>query len=144
MDHVQAKEDNKRPYQNIWGFGSIPQSTKVGAFVDIGSPRIGENCTIQCHVSIPPGWTIGNNVFIGPGVRFANDKHPQANGKWEQLDGWVQDDVVIGMGALIAPGVTLEKGCVIGMGAVVLTDVPAGKTYVGNPAKELKKPIDDL
>lgn len=125
----------KSPFQNIWGFGAdqIPESTKIGAFADIGSPRIGENCIIQAHVTIPPGWTIGNNVFIGPGVHFANDKYPKAK-TFDLLNGVVEDDVMIGMGALIGPGLTLGKGCVIGMGAVVLKDVPAGETWVGNPA----------
>lgn len=128
------------PYRNIWGFGSIPESCKVAAFVDIGSPRIGENCVIQAFVSIPPGWTIGNNVFIGPGARFANDKYPTAlNKDWDCLSGVVEDEAVIGMGALIGPGVRIGKGAVIGMGAVVTKDVPAGETWVGNPARKIEK-----
>lgn len=110
-------------------------TTSIGAFCDIGS-FLGNYCKIQTGVSIPPGWTIGNHVFIGPGARFANDKHPMRDNFVPQ-GGIVEDDVVIGMGALIGPGVKLGKGCVVGMGAVVLKDVPKGETVVGNPAHEI-------
>jgi len=119
----------------LWGYNEIGYGTRIGAFCDIGNVEIGENCKIQCHVSISPGWKIGSNVFIGPGVHFANDKHPDATGvSFVTNGGVVEDDVAIGMGALIGPGVTIGKGAVIGMGAVVLKNVPAGETWVGNPA----------
>ena len=125
------------PYKNIWGrIISLPESVKIGAFVDIGEPNIGEDCKIQCFVSIPPGWKIGNRVFIGPGARFANDKHPRAIGGWELTGGVVEDDVTVGMNATILP-VNLGRGCKIGAGAVVTRDVPEGETWVGNPAKVL-------
>lgn len=120
---------------NVWGEGFVPLSSSVGAFSDI-AVRIGENCKIQTGVSIPPGWSIGNRVFIGPGVRFANDKYPSINANFERLDGIVEDDVVIGIGALIGPGLTLGKGCCIGMGAVVTKSIPPGQTWYGNPARQ--------
>lgn len=120
---------------NIWGkIISLPESTKIGAYCDIGDPNIGDNCKIQCHVSIPPGWKIGNNVFIGPGARFANDRHPDIGKRFKPEIGVVEDDVVIGMGALILP-VYIGKGVIIGAGAVVTKDVEAGTTVVGNPAR---------
>lgn len=131
-------------YQNIWGVRiSWPTSTKVGSFVDIGHPNFGENCVIQAHVSIPPGWTFGNRVFIGPGARFANDKHPDLSRKFECVGGVVEDDVVIGIGAIILPGVTIGKGAVVGGGAVVTKSVPAGATVVGNPARILVKVLKE-
>lgn len=124
---------------NIWGkIISLPESVKIGAYCDIGEPNIGHNCKIQTGVSIPPGWVIGDRVFIGPGVRFANDKHPIAvNLNFQPEGGVVENDVVIGMGSLIMAGVHIGKGAIIGMGAVVLKDVEAGSTVVGNPAKVL-------
>ena len=77
---------------------------------------------------------IGNDVFIGPGVRFANDKHPRIGTEWAPQGGIVEDGASIGMGALIAPGVRIGANSTIGMGAVVLKDVPAGEMWVGNPA----------
>lgn len=120
---------------NFYADGFAPESTTVGAFCDIGS-KLGEDSKVQCHVSIPPGWKLGNRVFYGPGCRFANDKYPM-RGEFTISQGIVEDDVVIGMGAMIGPGLTLGKGCTIGMGAVVTRDVPPGETWVGNPAQKI-------
>lgn len=123
---------------NLWGHNKIDPTTKIGAFCDIGNATIGKNCKIQCHVSIPSGWTIEDGVFVGPGARFANDKHPDlTKAGWVPHGGVVRRGAVIGMGALIGAGVIIGEGAVIGMGAVVLKDVPAGETWVGNPAKKI-------
>lgn len=128
-----------RPYQNIWGNPQIAKSASIGAFVDIGDDVvIGKMCKIQCFVSIPPGIRIGDNVFIGPKVTFTNDKQPKANGEWENLITTVEDDVSIGAAAVILPGLTLGKGCMIGAGAVVTKNIPPGETWAGNPARRLK------
>ena len=121
---------------NIYGNAHIPSDTSIGAFCDIGA-TLGRNSKVQCHVSISPGWTLGDNVFYGPGCRFANDKLPNASRPFVPMKGVVEDNVVIGMGALIGAGVILGEGCIIGMGAVVTKDVPPGETWVGNPAKKL-------
>ena len=121
---------------NLYGDGKVvPHTTTVGAYCDIGS-QLGPLSKVQTGVSIPPGWTLGKEVFYGPGCRFANDKYPMRDNFVPQ-GGVVEDDVVIGMGALIGPEVRLGKGCIIGMGAVVLKDVPRGATVVGNPAHEI-------
>ncbi len=125
---------------NIYANSYIPESTSIGAFVDIGSD-LGEDSKVQAHVSIPPGWKLGDNVFYGPGCRFANDKHPNLKGEFKMEGGTVEDSVVIGMGALIGPGVTLGHACVVGMGAVVLHDVKPYQTVVGNPARVIDDPM---
>lgn len=126
------------PYLNRWGNSKVGKGTTFGAFCDIGSIEIGENCKVQTHVSIPTGWKIGNNVFIGPSVHFANDKHPRIGEKWTPASGIVEDGASIGMGALIGAGVKIGANSVIGMGAVVTKDVPAGETWVGNPARLIR------
>lgn len=125
------------PYLNLWGKNKIGKGTSFGAFCDIGNIEIGENCKVQTHVSIPSGWKIGDNVFIGPGVRFANDKYPKIGQSWSPQGGIVEDGASIGMGALIAPGVIIGANSTIGMGAVVMKNVPKGETWVGNPARKL-------
>lgn len=50
----------------------------------------------------------------------------------------IKDDVWIGYGAIILPGVTIGKEAVVGAGAVVTTDVPDGACVAGNPAKVIK------
>lgn len=124
------------PLANLWGENEIGEGTSIGAFCDIGGVKIGRNCKIQCHVSIPPGWVIGDNVFIGPGARFANDKKHSVKANFEPSRGVVEDGANIGMGALVLP-VTIGEASSIGAGAVVTKDVPPGETWVGNPAKRL-------
>ena len=125
---------------NIYGC-TIGPDTTIGPFVEIQSDVIiGSNCSIQSHTFICQYVYIGDNVFIGHGVMFTNDKNPKSHNKdWIAKPTYVQDDVSIGTGAIILPGITLGKGCVIGAGAVVTKDVKSGTTMVGNPAKVLDK-----
>lgn len=94
--------------------------------------KIGDNCKIQAFSFIPTGVRIGDNVFIGPRVTFTNDKYPPS-GEWSATI--VCDNVSIGAGAIILPGLTLGTGCKIGAGSVVTRDVPANVTVYGNPAR---------
>lgn len=122
---------------NVYGdLDGLHESVSIGAFCDIGYPKIGEGTKIQTHVSIPRGWTIGSQVFIGPGVRFANDRRPNLNRPFIPERGAVGDGAVIGMGALILP-VKIGKNAVVGAGSVVLQDIPDGETWAGNPAGPL-------
>ena len=118
-------------------------SFKCGEGCTIHAPvwiggQMGDNCMIEAFVFLPDWVVLGNNVFVGPHACFTNDKRPPSYGKyWEHTV--VEDDVSVGAGAVILPGVILGKGCVIGAGAVVTKDVPAGEVWVGNPASKLDK-----
>lgn len=113
----------------------IGPRAKIHSHVWIGKEvEIGSHSLIQAFVFIPDKVRIGKNVFIGPRVTFTNEKHP-LSGIWQETI--VQDDVCIGAGAIILPGVTLGEGCVIGAGAVVTKNIPPGETWIGNPAKPL-------
>ena len=128
---------NGQPYQNLYGEGvEVPETTKIGAYVDIGS-KLGRFSKVQTGVSIPPGWKLGDHVFYGPGARFANDKNPTLGEDFTPQGGKVENNVVIGMGALIGAEVTLGHDCIVGMGAVVTKDVAPGTIVVGNPARPL-------
>lgn len=101
--------------------------------------EIGENCKIQAQVFIPDGVKIGNNVFVGPATVFTNDKRPPSGGKfWAETI--VKDGAVIGANCTILPGITIGEKAMIGAGAVVTKNVPAGETWIGNPAKKLIQP----
>lgn len=87
--------------------------------------------------------TIGNNVFIGPNVSIYTACHPLDPD--ERRDGreWAEpvtvgNDVWIGGGATLLPGVTVGDGAVIAAGAVVTKDVPARTVVGGNPARPIK------
>lgn len=130
---------NIHPTANLWGGTVVGEGTSIGAFCDLGAVAIGQGCKIQCSVSIPPGWIIGNNVFIGPGARFANDQKPDlSKKKFRPLLGVVEDNAVIGMNASIGAGLRICEGAVVGMGAVVTKDIAPGITVVGNPARILE------
>ena len=123
---------------NIYGkVLSLPDDINIGTYCDLGNPNFGTGCRIQTGVSIPPGWVIGNDVFIGPGARFANDKHHGVKANFEPSGGTVGDGACIGMGALILP-VHIGKGAIIGAGSVVTKNVPDGETWAGNPARKLE------
>ena len=134
----------------IWQFAVVLRGAKIGKNCNICAQTfiendvvIGDNVTIKCCVQLWDGLRVGNNVCIGPNVTFTNDRHPRSlrgsDRDWICESIIVEDDVSIGANATILPGVTLGKGCLIGAGAVVTKNVPAGVTVVGNPAKELVK-----
>ena len=114
----------------LYGDYKIGDGTTIGSFCDIGG-KIGKNCKIQCHVSIPPLTVIEDDVFLGPGVKIANDRQMDSNLKGTII----KKGAKIGMGALIGAGLTIGEKSIIGMGAVVLHDTFEGEVWAGNPAK---------
>lgn len=99
---------------------------------------IGQRCKIQAMSFLPEGVTLGNDVFIGPGVTFTNDPEPPSHKQnWKPIV--VGDGAVIGAGCVIKAGVTIHPGAKIGCGAVVTKDVYPGEWYVQNPARPISK-----
>jgi UDP-2-acetamido-3-amino-2,3-dideoxy-glucuronate N-acetyltransferase len=98
--------------------------------------RIGRRCKIQSHSFICDGVEIEDEVFVGHGVMFVNDKFPRAAGdEWELLPTRVCSGASLGSGAVILGGVTIGADATVGAGAVVVTDVESGVTVKGNPAR---------
>jgi maltose O-acetyltransferase len=84
--------------------------------------------------------TIGDDVQIGPGVQLLTSTHPLEPGprrdKWEAAKPIViGDNVWLGGGVIVCPGVTIGADTVVGAGSVVVRDLPAGVLAVGNPAR---------
>jgi acetyltransferase-like isoleucine patch superfamily enzyme len=107
---------------------------------------VGARCKIQSHSFICRGVEIGDEVFVGHGVVFNNDRHPRATNDYGSVktdDDWtlertvVADRASIGSGSTILCGITIGEGAVVGAGAVVTGDVPAGVTVAGVPARPL-------
>jgi UDP-2-acetamido-3-amino-2,3-dideoxy-glucuronate N-acetyltransferase len=131
-------------FVNLYGC-EIGDGTKIGSFVEIQrGVRVGRNCKISSHSFICEGVTIEDEVFIGHGVNFINDKYPRATTEGGQLqtdEDWtvertsVRRRASIGTGATILSGVEIGEGATVGAGAVVTRSVPAGSTVVGNPAR---------
>ncbi|HEV8687474.1 MAG TPA: DapH/DapD/GlmU-related protein [Gaiellaceae bacterium] len=131
-------------FTNLYGC-SIGDSTRIGTFVEIQrGAQIGARCKIQSHTFICDGVTIEDEVFVGHGVVFINDKRPRAtNGSgrlqtdadWELMATVVERGASIGSGAVILCGVRIGAGAIVGAGAVVTKDVAPGSTVAGVPAR---------
>jgi acetyltransferase-like isoleucine patch superfamily enzyme len=125
----------------IWHYAYVGDGAKLGDNVSVGSlahvdfnVRVGSNSRIGGSVYIPPLTVIGENVFIGPGATITNDPYPMS----ERMIGVViEDGAIIGGGAVIKAGVCVGRESVVGMGAVVVKDVPPGMVVAGNPARVL-------
>ncbi len=133
-------------FTNLYGC-MIGADTRVGTFVEVQcGAAIGAACKIQSHSFICDGVRIEDEVFVGHGVVFVNDKHPRATNAegglqdesdWKLLPTVVERGASIGSGATILGGVRIGAGATVGAGAVVVGDVEAGSTVVGNPARPL-------
>lgn len=132
---------------NLYGC-TIGDETKIGTFVEIQKNAfIGARCKISSHTFICEGVTIEDEVFIGHGVMFTNDRQPRAtsNGQlqteadWEVIPTRVKRGASIGSGAVILCGITIGARAMIGAGAVVTHDVADGDTVVGVPARVMLK-----
>lgn len=134
------------PYCNIYDC-KIGNNTKIGPFVEIqNGVIIGDNCKIQSHSFVCEGVTIEDNVFIGHGVIFCNDRYPKScnrNGQLKQKNDWLLEPVHIKNGASIGSnstilcGLTVGENAIVGAGSVVTKNIPNGETWVGNPAKKI-------
>ena len=130
---------------NLYGC-TIGDGTKIGPFVEIQkNAAVGRNCKIQSHTFICEGVTIDDEVFVGHGVMFTNDRYPRATNEdgslqrtddWELIETHVRPRASIGSGATILAGVTIGQGALVAAGAVVTHDVPDGATVRGVPARE--------
>lgn len=131
-------------FVNLYGC-EIGDNTKIGSFVEIQKGVfVGRNCKVSSHTFICEGVTIEDEVFIGHGVIFINDKYPRATNPdgalqsevdWQVVPTVVRRGASIGSGAMILCGVTIGKEATVGAGAVVTKDVPARATVAGNPAR---------
>jgi UDP-2-acetamido-3-amino-2,3-dideoxy-glucuronate N-acetyltransferase len=137
-----------QPFVNLYGC-QVGAGTRIGPFVEIQrGATVGSRCKVQSHTFICEGVTIGDEVFVGHGVFFVNDKRPRATNAagdlqteadWELLRTCVETGATIGSGAVLLGGVRIGTGAMIGAGALVAKDVPAGATVAGNPAQLLHR-----
>ncbi|MBI4041067.1 MAG: acyltransferase [Deltaproteobacteria bacterium] len=135
-----------------------PENIEIGRHVYIGHQTIlkgyyknkmyiGDHTWIgqQCFLHSAGTLRIGNHVGMGPGVKIITSFHEARDASLPVIDTpllfepvIIEDHCDIGTGAIILPGTTIGKGCIIGAGAVITKDIPAYSVAVGNPARVIK------
>jgi UDP-2-acetamido-3-amino-2,3-dideoxy-glucuronate N-acetyltransferase len=129
---------------NLYGC-AIGNETRIGAFVEIQkNANIGAHCKISSHTFICEGVTIEDDVFVGHGVVFINDRYPRAvaaggglqtESDWSVVPTVVKRGASLGSGCVIMCGITIGKNAMVGAGAVVTRDVPDDAIVKGCPAR---------
>lgn len=128
---------------NLYGC-TVGNESKIGTFVEIQkNAHVGARCKISSHTFICEGVTIEDEVFVGHGVMFINDRYPRAtsNGALQSEADWsvvptlVKRGASIGSGAVILCGVTIGQKALVGAGAVVTHDVSDNSVVIGVPAR---------
>ena len=134
----------------VWSFTNlygcrIGDNTRIGSFVEIQRGAvIGAACKISSHTFICDGVEIEDEVFVGHGVLFVNDKFPRATTEfgapkadedWSLLRTVVERGASLGSGAVVLGGIRIGAGALVGAGAVVTKDVAPHEVVAGVPAR---------
>jgi UDP-2-acetamido-3-amino-2,3-dideoxy-glucuronate N-acetyltransferase len=146
-DVVLGRDVRIHNFVNLYGC-EIGDETRIGTFVEIQKgARVGARCKISSHTFICEGVSVEDEVFVGHGVQFINDRYPRAtrpDGTPQTEADWtlqytvVRRGASIGTGAVVLGGIEIGARAIIGAGAVVTRDVPPGATVAGNPARILR------
>jgi UDP-2-acetamido-3-amino-2,3-dideoxy-glucuronate N-acetyltransferase len=131
-------------FTNLYGC-KIGDRTRIGPYVEVQRGAvIGADCKIQSHTFICDGVTIEDEVFVGHGVMFINDKRPRSTNEagelqtdedWDLVPTSVERGASIGSGAVILGGAHIGAHALVGAGAVVTRAVAPGSVVAGVPAR---------
>jgi len=130
----------------VWQFVVILKGASIGQDCNIcaqtlieGDVVVGDRVTVKSGVQLWNGTRVEDDVFIGPNVTLANDPYPRSKQYPEQFSGIViERNASIGANATLLPGITIGEFAMVGAGAVVTKNVPAGAVVAGNPAKVIR------
>ena len=132
--------------------GSVGEGTEIrppfyvdyGTHISVGARTFANFGLVALDVA---RIVIGDDVQIGPNVQLLTPTHPVEPGprrdKWEAAEPiTIGDNVWLGGGVIVCPGVTIGENTVVGAGAVVTKDLPANVVAVGNPARVIREITD--
>ncbi|MEI8340222.1 MAG: acyltransferase [Verrucomicrobiota bacterium] len=127
----------------VWAFTHILPGAVIGEECNIcdhtfieGKVRVGNRVTLKCGVYLWDGVTVGDDVFIGPGAVFTNDRQPRSGRHPARyLETLLRTGCSLGANCTLLPGVTIGMWAMVGAGTVVTRDVPDYALVTGNPAR---------
>lgn len=128
----------------VWQFATVIRGTVLGedctvaAGACLDGPKLGDRCIVSPGVDIGPGFDIGDDVFLGPGVVLCNDAWPRTHKTGWDVEALRNGDAVcvrilqgasLGAHVVVLPGVTIGRYAMIAAGSVVSRDVPGGMLH---------------
>jgi UDP-2-acetamido-3-amino-2,3-dideoxy-glucuronate N-acetyltransferase len=139
----------------VWQYTIIKKGARIGENCNIGShcyieggASVGNNVTVKNGVALWEGVHLADGVFVGPYAVFTNDvfprspRAPEAKARYRDpqkllLNTSLEYGSTIGGGAMILAGISVGEFATVGLGAVVIHNVPPYALVVGNPAKQV-------
>lgn len=125
----------------------VREENEIGDHVSIGSHavvehhvKIGNHVRLHTNVFVPEYSVLEDGCWLGPNVVLTNARYPLSRDAKQNLCGpIIQRGAKIGANATLLPGITVGANALVGAGAVVTRDVPAGAVVAGNPARVIKR-----
>lgn len=126
-------------YVSIREHNDIADNVSIGTRCSIEHHiRIGNNVRLHCGVFVPEYSVLEDDCWLGPNVTLTNARYPRSKNVKNELKGIVvKKGAKLGANVTVLPGVIIGENSLIGAGSVVVGNVPAGKVFAGNPAREI-------
>lgn len=144
--YVEGREDAGEILAELLGSMGRDVWVRPPLYVDYGEfIHIGDGTQINFNLTaldVAP-ITIGRDCLIGPNVQLLTAWHPiEPQPRRDKLESaspiTLEDNVWLGGGVIVLPGVTIGENSIVGAGAVVTSDIPADSIAVGNPARVVR------
>lgn len=146
FQHAEALVDDPAAIgrgTRVWAWAHVMAGARVGEDCNIGEhcfvergAILGDRVTVKNGVHVWDGVRAEDDVFLGPAAVLTNDKHPRSRAPdFEPVGTTLERGCSIGAGAVVVCGATVGAWALVGAGAVVTRDVPSHALVVGNPAR---------